>query len=415
MGLDNTGCAADLQSCNYSYPSVYQGSTVGAEIDLHLENLACDANDGSYCGVLDICTAQGELLTIIGERLGWPREHCNVKPVDFFGLECTESLPDSTGCNQASIVGLCDGAFFFCRLNGNQNYTFDNDEFYRSFLKAVAIKNRGRVNKELETVKLIREIIKALWGDEAWIVSVGANAIGVSAGRDLVEEEICLLSLYESIICTGLGIRLELHCMQPTRPEPCPFQIVNCPEDRRVRADENFEFVNLGGVIGGVPPYTVSQIGPFFPLINPTGVTFIGNSDGTYNLSGKAGTTSEKFNYAVSITDSNGDTVECNGNCLTIVGSLNSPPVAPINENITCNVGQPFSYTSPPFVDDDGDTVTFFVPSTSLPVWATFTDNGDNTYTITGTPLVPDISIFTITARDGNGGSANHTIDITCV
>ena len=272
MAGDNTGCPAEIDPCNYSFPAMYHGTTVGDEISAHLEMLACDANDRSYCGLLDICTAEGELLTLIGNRLGWPREHCSVKPVDFFGFDCNIAPPVGTGCDQASVVGLCDGAYFFCRLEGAQNYTFTDDELYRSFLKAVAIKNRIRRNKQIPNVKLVDEIIKTLWGNNAWVVEATNGAIGVSAGRDLTADEICLLSLYEQVICTGLGIRLNVYCTQP--PSPCDVQCPSIPDfDKLIGTNFSYTSPLFQGAIGltltGNPPWM-----DFSFDITPTGAMF---------------------------------------------------------------------------------------------------------------------------------------------
>lgn len=222
MSLDNTGCPAPLDPCDFSYPSIYQGTTVGAEIDAHLENITCAANDSSYCGIFDCDTATDAILTMIGQRVGWPRQHCNVRPTEYFGFECDPPPPTGTGCDEPSVVGLCEPeAFFFCRLNGSFNYEFTDDELYRGFVKAAIIKSRARRFKELSTVKLITEQIKALWGDDAWVVSADNNAIAVSAGRDLTSEEIEILSLFRRILCAGLGIELQVFCVAPTKPIGC--------------------------------------------------------------------------------------------------------------------------------------------------------------------------------------------------
>lgn len=214
MSGDNTGCPAEIQSCDYSFPSIYHGTTVGDYIQARLDELACEANQGSTCGVFDICTAEGEILTLIGNRLGWPREHCNVRPIEFSGNENATPPNQGAGPQNSPVAGTSG-------LDGSQNFVFSDDEQYRSFLKAAAIKQRQRRSKQQYKVKSINEVIKSLWGDDAWIVQADDGVIGVSAGRDLTQQEIEILSLYDRIICVGAGIRLEVYSIAPQRPGPC--------------------------------------------------------------------------------------------------------------------------------------------------------------------------------------------------
>ena len=59
----------------------------------------------------------------------------------------------------------------------------------------------------------------------------------------------------------------------------------------------------------------------------------------------------------------------------------------------------PFSLTA---TATDPDLTTPTLTASGLPTWATFTDNGDGTATITGTPGYTDTgsSLVTITATD---------------
>ena len=304
-----------------------------------------------------ICTAEGEILTLIGNRLGWPREHCSVKPIDFFGLQCDAPPPLGTGCLDNSIVGLCDGAFFFCRLDASQNFTFEDDELYRSFLKAIAIKQRARRFKEQANVKLIQEIIQELWGGEAWVVSANNGVISVSAGRDLSFDEVCLLSLYEQVICVGPGIRLEIFCIAPDQvncdtpvaPNNSPFMDV-CEDGEII----NITHGAFNTPIGAIPTLSAAGL--------PPNITFTDNGDGSFTLSGTCDATGTS---AYSITAMNGgESITVMGNTFTQnVANVNNPPVAngvvPNSQTITDgDTIIPMDFSSC-FTDPDGDLLQF--------------------------------------------------------
>jgi len=225
MALDNNTCAPDIDPCDpniFAVPSQYIGTTVEAEIMVHAENLACHSNMGRICGLFDCDTAEGETLTVLGNLAGWPRVHCNVKAQPFFGLECpTDPAPFNSGCNEASVVGLCDGAYFFCALSEREDYEFTDDDLYRRFIKAKNIKNRAIRLGEAPDVGLITEIIQELWGEDAWVVNAGGGKIDVSAGRDLTDDEQCLVTLYGRVICAGPAIEIRVHCDAPDKPIGC--------------------------------------------------------------------------------------------------------------------------------------------------------------------------------------------------
>jgi len=235
MALDNTGCVADIDPCEFGVYKQYVGTTVEAENTAMMECLANQANQASLCGKFDKTTATGFELTQIGEITGWPRKHCSVKPVEFWAYDCTTPPPEGTGCPTNSIIGICEpNSFYYCRLNGRIDYVFEDDELYRAFICAVIIKNRASCNKESPTVELIHEIITALWGEDAWVVDADCGVISVSAGRDLTEDEICILSLYRSVICAGPGIRIDIFCIAPpkilgcNRPPECIKTTIEC-------------------------------------------------------------------------------------------------------------------------------------------------------------------------------------------
>lgn len=70
------------------------------------------------------------------------------------------------------------------------------------------------------------------------------------------------------------------------------------------------------------------------------------------------------------------------------------------------------NYTSDPFTDSNGDSLT--LTQTGLPAPLVFTDNGDGTYTVTGpAPAGGPWDVY-VTADDGNSGTATQILTIDC-
>lgn len=77
-------------------------------------------------------------------------------------------------------------------------------------------------------------------------------------------------------------------------------------------------------------------------------------------------------------------------------------PIAPFTD--TGDVLSAINETHGTFTDIDGDTIT--LSSSGLPASVVFTDNGDGTYTLTGTyPASAGTTTYTVTADDGLGGT----------
>ena len=285
MSGETTGCAPELDPCapEFAVPAQYSGTSVQDEVKLTVECLAAESNSARLCGVLNCETAKGENLSLIGQIIGWPREHCNVKAAPYFGYDCQTPPPTGTGCPEISVVGLCDGAYYYCRLAEREDYIFTDDELYRSFIKAKIVKNRALNNGEAPDVSLITEIIQALWGPEAWVFEADCGVIGVTAGRNLTDEELCILELYGRVICAGPGIEVKIYCEEPAGP--CDVQ---CPplitQTKVGGSDFNYsspQFINASTItVTGAPSWmavTTSQglSGPFFTIsgTSPSGVS----------------------------------------------------------------------------------------------------------------------------------------------
>ncbi|MGB3510616.1 MAG: Ig-like domain-containing protein, partial [Microcoleaceae cyanobacterium] len=94
------------------------------------------------------------------------------------------------------------------------------------------------------------------------------------------------------------------------------------------------------------------------------------------------------------------------------VNPVNDDPVFTSGAPTQGTVGQPYTYRITT-TDPDGDPLT--INQSNLPSWLTFTDNGDGTATLTGTPTNQDIgdTDIQLTVTDPNGGTADKTYQLT--
>ncbi|MCC7181484.1 MAG: VCBS repeat-containing protein [Acidobacteria bacterium] len=166
-------------------------------------------------------------------------------------------------------------------------------------------------------------------------------------------------------------------------------------------------------VVGTAGSFTVTTAGsPVATTISatgalPSGVTFTNNADGTATLAGTPASGSAGV-YPLVLNASNG------------VGT-------PAMQNFTLTVNQPAAITSPASTaftvgSAGGFTLTstgFPVPALSasgaLPGGVTFTDNGDGTATLGGTPAPGTAAVYplTMTATNGVGTPATQNFTLT--
>jgi putative Ig domain-containing protein len=141
---------------------------------------------------------------------------------------------------------------------------------------------------------------------------------------------------------------------------------------------------------------TVTETGPL-----PSGVTFTDNGDGTATLAGTpaAGTAG---GYPIKITASNGIPSDAFQNLALIVTALPSITSA---DHSTFQVGSAGSFTVT--TSAGFPTATTLTETGSLPSGVSFTDNGDGTATLAGTPASGSGGSYPLTVRATN--SAGHT------
>ncbi|MGB7052029.1 MAG: putative Ig domain-containing protein, partial [Acidimicrobiales bacterium] len=139
----------------------------------------------------------------------------------------------------------------------------------------------------------------------------------------------------------------------------------------------------------------------------PSGVSFSDNGDGTASLSGTpaAGTNGV---YTVTLTASNGVSPEANQ---TFTLTVEAAPTIASGDSTTFTEGSAGSFT----VTTTGLPAPALTETGSLPGGVTFTDNGDGTATLGGTPEVGTNGVYSLTigASNGIGPDANQTFTLT--
>ena len=152
----------------------------------------------------------------------------------------------------------------------------------------------------------------------------------------------------------------------------------------------------------GLPAPSLTETGTL-----PSGVTFSDNGNGTATLAGTpaAGTSNV---YVVTITASNGITpIGTQSFTLTVDG----PPHITSADNTTFVEGSAGSFT----VTTSGLPAPALTETGTLPSGVTFSDNGDGTATLSGTPAVGTNGVysFSIGASNGNSPDASQSFTLT--
>ena len=161
--------------------------------------------------------------------------------------------------------------------------------------------------------------------------------------------------------------------------------------------------------VGVAGSFTVTTTGSPTPAITesgalPAGLTLTDNGDGTATL---AGTPSAPGSFQLTITAANGIspdatqtlTVTVAGGAPTITSAVSAP----------FTVGSAGSFT----VTTTGSPTPAITESGALPGGVTFTDNGDGTATLTGTPASGSGGSYSVTVTASNGISPDATQQLT--
>ncbi len=173
--------------------------------------------------------------------------------------------------------------------------------------------------------------------------------------------------------------------------------------DPDINDDLEIQTVDDSGTVGTV-------------TINPDNDTVRYDPNGQFESLAVGDTATDTFTYTVS--DGNGGT-DVATVTVTILGENDAPVVDNPLSDQTTRVGTPLNYTIPAdtFSDiDNGDTLTYTATledGSPLPSWLDF---DETTGTFSGTPddyTESGIDTITVTANDGNGGTATTSFTLT--
>ncbi|MEO9261548.1 MAG: putative Ig domain-containing protein, partial [Jatrophihabitantaceae bacterium] len=141
----------------------------------------------------------------------------------------------------------------------------------------------------------------------------------------------------------------------------------------------------------------------------PSGVTFTDNGDGTATLAGTpAAGTAGTYAFTISAAASGGVTAPTSQSfTLTVTG----PPTITSTNHATFAVGSAGSFTVT--TTAGYPSATTLAKSGTLPAGVSFTDNGDGTATIAGTPAFNTGGVYTITITASNGIAPNASQPFT--
>jgi hypothetical protein len=152
----------------------------------------------------------------------------------------------------------------------------------------------------------------------------------------------------------------------------------------------------------GTPTAALSESGSL-----PSGVTFIDNGDGTATLAGTPATGSNGT-YPITITASNGVSPDASQSfTLTVTG----PPTITSADSTTFTEGSVEDFT----VTSTGTPTPALTEHGRLPAGISFTDNGDGTADLAGTPASGTNGSYPITieAKNGVNPEASQTFTLT--
>jgi hypothetical protein len=136
----------------------------------------------------------------------------------------------------------------------------------------------------------------------------------------------------------------------------------------------------------------------------PPGLTFTPNADGTATLSG---TPTTAATTTMDLTAVNPDGYGTAAQTLTVI--VAQAPTITSGNSATFTVGAPGSFP----VTTTGSPTAKITETGALPTGVTFTDNGDGTAILAGTPAAGTNASYPITITAANGGTPNATQSFT--
>ena len=219
----------------------------------------------------------------------------------------------------------------------------------------------------------------------------------------------------------------------PATPTPAAHLItITATDDGPLSATETFTLTvtntNRPPAINPIADQTVAEADPFTltvagsdpdlttPSLNVAGLpawaAFTDNGDGTAIITGTPGYTDTGAHLITITATDDGPLSATETFTLTVTNTNRAPLMNPIADQ-TVAEADPFTLT---VTGSDPDLTTPALTAAGLPAWATLTDNGNGTATLSGTPGYNDAATTTITITATDGAltdDANFDITIT--
>jgi hypothetical protein len=109
-------------------------------------------------------------------------------------------------------LGFCEGARFACDGAQFEEYTFEDDELYRRYLKARAVAINSAQTNDYTRESLVAAAT-AMFGEECVIVKEGRAEIILCLTRFFTPDELQILHLAEHVLPIAPGVKLTwAHC-----------------------------------------------------------------------------------------------------------------------------------------------------------------------------------------------------------
>ncbi|MBN2387249.1 MAG: Ig-like domain repeat protein [Anaerolineales bacterium] len=205
---------------------------------------------------------------------------------------------------------------------------------------------------------------------------------------------------------TGNVYNLTFTASNGTLPDDTQNFTLTVEEAPAITSPNNVTFA-----VGTTSSFTVMTTGYPVPAIFeagtlPSGVAFVDNGNGTGTLSGTPAAGSQGT-YPITITANNGVSPDATqGFTLTV----NAAPAITSADNTTFTIGSAGSFT---VTTTGAPTPAISIPPGSLPAGVTFTDNGDGTAALAGTPAAGTNGTYPFVITANNGVLPNATQNFT--
>jgi large repetitive protein len=193
--------------------------------------------------------------------------------------------------------------------------------------------------------------------------------------------------------------------IEPDATQSFTLTVSNAPQAPTITSSPRTTFT-----VGSSGDFTVTSVGNPAAGVSengalPSGVTFTDNGDGTATLAGTpaAGTGGV---YPITVTATNGVSPDASQ---SFTLTVDQAPAITSGSKATFTVGSSGDFT----VTSTGNPTASLAENGALPSGVTFTDNGDGTATLAGTPAAGTGGVYSITVTATNGVSPDASRSFT--